>query len=442
MGYIFPSRRLAKLTFATLLTALLSSCSERAAEQAESSQPNDDESAFLDRARAVHESALVLDAHADIEIPGNPSRYAGPDGVSRVAPEKMQAGGVDAVVMAAAVGPGPRTTDGYAAARRTAEEEIAAVVALAEDPANNVVIPLTADDLVAAHADGRSALILGFQNALILGTDVSALDEFYARGVRVFALTHMGHNDFADSSRPLYIGEIGAHEPDEEHGGLSPLGVAAIERINALGGIVDITQLSRQAALQVVEISTAPVIASHSNVQALSNVSRNLSDEEIDRIGETGGVIHVAPFRGYLFDSSDAELDANIRAARRTAGVEEDYLYPFELYWEIDDPEAQKVFVSAVSELLGPGSLDDMLDHLDYIAERIGVDHVGIGTDFNHGSGIAGFEDASEALNVTIGLLKRDYSQRDIEKIWGGNFLRVWREAERVAQIAGAPPVT
>jgi membrane dipeptidase len=413
-----------------LLVALLSSCSEQAAEPAESSPPNDDEPAFLDRARAIHEAALVLDAHADIEIAGSPSRYAGPDGVSQVAPEKMQAGGVDAVVMAVAVGPGPRTPDGYAAARRTADEEIAAVVALAEDPANNVVIPLTADDLVTAHAEGRSALILGFQNALILGTDVSALDEFYAAGVRVFALTHMGHNDFAVSSRPLYLGELGTHEPESEHGGLSPLGVAAIERINALGGIVDITQLSKPAALQVMEVSTAPVIASHSNVQALSDVSRNLSDEEIDRLGEIGGVIHVAPFRGYLFDSSDETLVADIRAARRAAGVEEDYLYPFELYWEIDDPEAQGAFLSSVSDLLGPGSLDDMLDHIDYIVERIGVEHVGIGTDFNHGSGITDFNDASEALNVTIGLLERGYSPQDIEKIWGGNFLRVWREAE------------
>jgi membrane dipeptidase len=339
--------------------------------------------------------------------------------------------------MAAAVGPGPRDVEGYLAARATADNEIAAVVALANDPANNAVIPLTADELVVAHAQGKSALILGFQNALILGTEVSALDDLYAKGVRVFALTHMGHNDFADSSRPLYIAELGAHEPDSEHGGLSALGVAAIERINALGGIVDITQLSRQATLQVIELSRAPVIASHSNVQALSDVSRNLSDEEIDRIGETGGIMHVAPFRGYLFDSSDEELVADIRAARRAAGVEEDYLYPFELYWEIDDPEAQSAFLGAVSDLLGPGSLDDLLDHVDYIVERIGVEHVGIGTDFNHGSGITGFNDASEALNVTIGLLKRGYSQQDIEKIWGGNFLRVWREAERVAQVAG-----
>jgi len=416
----------------TLLGAL-SSCSEPAREQAE---PTAAETAMADRARAIHEAALVLDAHADIEIPGNPSRYAGPDGVSRVAPSKMVAGGVDAVVMAVAVGPGPRDAAGYSAARATADAEISAVIALADDPLNNAVIPLTSDELIAAHAEGKTSLILGFQNALILGTDVSGLEELYEAGVRVFALTHMGHNDFADSSRPLFDGETGKHEPEEEHGGLSELGIAAIDRLNALGGIVDVTQLSRQATLQVLELSDGPVIASHSNVQALSDVSRNLSDEEIDGIWGVGGVIHVAPFRGYLFDSADEALDAGIRAARRAAGIEEDYLYPFELYWEIEDPEVQGTFLNAVGELLGSVDLDDMLDHIDYLVDRTGVDHVGIGTDFNHGSGIAGFNDASEALNVTIGLLDRGYSQEDIEKIWGGNFLRVWREVEQIADNA------
>lgn len=434
-----------RLSWIAGLLLLMSACTGPESEPSALVEPADDQPAgqavesdadLLDRARAIHEVALVLDAHADIELPEAPSRYAGEDGVSRVAPAKMRAGGVDAVVMSAAVGPGPRTADGYAAARRTAEVEIAAVRALADDPANQVAIPLTADELVAAHEEGKSALILGFQNALILGEDVSGLDELYAAGVRVFALTHMGHNDFADSSRPLYIGDLGKHEPVAEHGGLSELGIAAIARINNLGGIVDISQLSRQAALQVLEISTAPVIASHSNVRALSDVSRNLSDEEIDRIGATGGVIHVAPFRGYLFDSSNKELTAGIKAARRAAGVEEDYYYPFELYWEIEDPEAQMAFLNAVSELLGPGSLDDMLSHIDYIVERIGIDHVGIGTDFNHGSGIVDFNDASEALNVTVGLLRRGYGAEDIEKIWGGNFLRVFREAERRRSIA------
>jgi membrane dipeptidase len=411
----------------TVLT--LASCSRPTDESSHTDQTAAETSTSVS-AQTIHENALVLDAHADIEIPGKESRYAGADGLSKVAPAKMRAGRVDAVVMAIAVGPGPRNAEGYAQARARADEELATVVAMTEDPANNVVLARSADELVKAHADGKGALILGFQNARILGSDVSALDEFYAAGVRVFALTHMGHNDFADSSRPIYIGDIGAHEPEAEHGGLSELGRAAIKRINELGAVVDVSQLSKTATLQVLALSSAPVIASHSNVRQLSDVSRNLSDEEIDRIGQIGGVIHVAPFRGYLFDSTDKELDAQIRVARRTAGIEEDSYYPFELYWEIDDAEVQQKFLSTVSELLGPGSIDDLLNHVDYVVQRIGIDHVGIGTDFNHGSGIAGFDDASEALNVTAGLLERGYSQQDIEKIWGGNFLRVFREAE------------
>ena len=394
----------------------------------------DQDAALIARAQAIHASALTLDAHADIEIPGKPSSYAGSDGLSKVAPTKMRAGGLDAVVMALAVGPMPRNIDGYAAAKALAQTKLAAVNALAADATNNTIITLSADELIAAHREGKSALLLGFQNALILGTDVSGIDTLYNSGVRVFALTHMGHNDFADSSRTLFDGDTGTREPDAEHGGLSALGKAAITKINALGGIMDISQLSSQAALQAIELSTAPVIASHSNVRALTSVSRNLSDEEIDRIGETGGVIHVAPFRGYLYDSADPDMDKNIRAVRQESGVDEDYLYPFELYWEIDDIAVKKDFLTRISALLGPIGLDEMLDHIDYIAKRIGVDHVGIGSDFNHGSGIVGFDDASDALNVTVELLKRGYSEDDITKIWGGNFIRVWRAAEKAAE--------
>ena len=376
----------------------------------------------------VHANALVLDAHADIEIPGKEDRYAGADGKSKVEPPKMRAGGVDAVVMAVAVGPGPRDAEGYAQARKKADEELQSILDLTADPSDDVVLVRSADELEAAHANNQRALILGFQNARIIGTDVDGLDQFYAAGVRVFALTHMGHNDFADSSRPVFSAATGKHEVTQEHGGLSDLGRQAIVRINELGGIVDVSQLSTPATLQVLALSTAPVIASHSNVRQLSDVSRNLSDEEIDRIGEVGGVIHVAPFRGYLFDSTNDELVAAIRQARRAVNISEDYLYPFELYWEIKDPAVQKSFLTAVSDLLGPGSVDDMLNHIDYIVARIGIDHVGIGTDFNHGSGIEGYDDASEALNVTIGLLARGYTAEEIEKIWGGNFLRVFRE--------------
>ena len=342
----------------------------------------------------------------------------------------MRTGGLDAVVMAIAVGPMPRNAEGYSAAKAIAQTKLEAVKALANDKTNNSTITLNSNELITAHNEGKSALVLGFQNALILGRELDGINTLFNSGVRVFALTHMGHNDFADSSRTLFDGDTGTREPDAEHGGLSALGKAAVERINSLGGIMDISQLSTQAALQVIELSISPVIASHSNVRALTSVSRNLSDEEIDRIGETGGVIHVAPFRGYLFNSSDPNMDSNIRAVRKESGINEDYLYPFELYWEIDDINLKKDFLTRISVLLGPIGLNEMVDHIDYIAKRIGVDHVGIGTDFNHGSGIEGFDDASEALNVTVELLKRGYSKDDIVKIWGGNFIRVWQAAE------------
>ncbi len=392
-------------------------------------------SSLLERAKALHDRILTLDAHADIEIPGEPSSYVGVDGLSKVSPKKMLEGGLNAVVMSAAVGPKPRTPEGYAEAQLIANRELTAVKDLVAESSNQTVVVTKTQELIDAHQSDQNALILGMQNALILGTEIEVIDTLYAEGVRVFALTHMGHNDFADSSRPLFDATLGRREPDAEHGGLSVLGKAAIKRINEVGGIVDISQLSKQAALQAIALSEAPVIASHSNVRALTDVSRNLSDEEIDRVSAKGGVVHIAPFAGYLFDSLDSKLDAAIRLIRRDAGIDEDYLYPFELYWEIRDPEVKSRFLIGIRKLLGPVNLDTMLNHLDYVAKRVGVEHVGIGTDFNHGSGIEGYQDARDSLNVTIGLMRRGYSDTDIAKIWGGNFLRVWREAEQGRQF-------
>jgi membrane dipeptidase len=389
-------------------------------------------------ARAIHQRVLTFDAHADIEIPGKPSMYVGADGLSKVAVEKMRQGDLDAVAMTLAVGPLPRNEEGFAKARRIADEKLAAALALAESPDQPIQLVRSSDALVAAVGKGQRAIVLSFQNALIFGDDVAAIDDFYAQGVRIFALTHMGHNEFADSSRPLFNAETGMREAPSEHGGLSVKGRAAVQRFNELGAVIDISQLSTEAALEVISLSRAPVIASHSNARALTNVSRNLSDAEVRKLAQRGGVIHVAPFAGYLFDSQNPDIDAGIRALRRKAGIDEDYLYPFELYWEIDDASVATEFLTGVRGLLGPISLDTMLDHIDHIVALVGVDHVGIGTDFNHGSGIPGYIDASDSLNVTLGLLQRGYSESQIRKIWGGNFLRVWREVERAGSFSPA----
>lgn len=387
------------------------------------------DASLQETAASIHASSLVLDAHADIVIPSTSRSYISADGTSKVAPEKMRTGGVDAVVMSIAVGPGPRTAEGDAAARAEADEKLAAIHTLVDSSQGSVVIATTAGEIVSAHEQGKSVLILGFQNARSLQGNVSAINEFYQAGVRLFGLNHLGHNAFSDSSRPAFNGETDSYEIDEEHQGLSALGVAAIERINALGAVVDISQLSKAAALQTLSLSTAPIIASHSNVKSISAVSRNLSDEEIDLIGERDGVIHVAAFKGYLLNISQPEFIVALKKLRREAGISEEYNYPFELYWEIEDPVQSSAFISATSELMGPATVDHMIDHIDYIVNRIGIDHAGIGNDFNHGSGIDGYNDASESANITRGLIDRGYTKSDIEKIWSGNFLRVLEAA-------------
>lgn len=378
----------------------------------------------------VHGASLVLDAHADIVIPSTSKSYQGADGRSKVALEKLRRGGVNAVVMSIATGPRDRTPQGRAEARAIADEKLAAVLALAEDSAT-LMVARSADEVLAAQRGNATAFILGFQNAIILEGKVSNLDVFYEAGVRVFAFNHIGHNAFSDSSRPVYDGATKSYEVTEEHGGLSDLGVAAVKRINALGGIIDVSQMSRNATLQAAALSTTPVIASHSGVRALSNVTRNLSDEEIDLIGKRGGVVHIPVFGAYLVDLSDPELLERIKAVRLRHNLPEAWAYPYELYWELPNKEAQQAFLIEMKATIGTPDLNRMIDHVDYVVERVGIDHVGIGSDFNHGGGIDGFQEADDAMNMTAALVERGYSAEDIGKIWGGNFLRVLRAAEK-----------
>lgn len=425
---VVSRRTLGKLAATFALALGMSACTPAAAPVA-SVDEAPSEAELVQRAHEIHTASLVLDAHADIVMPTTAANFLSADGTSKIAPAKLKTGEVGAVVMAIAVGPGSRTPAAGAEARAEADAQLAAVLALATDNADTVAIAKSADDVEAIAASGKTAIILGFQNARSLQGKVDAIDTFYNAGVRVFALNHLAHNDFSDSSRPFHDPVTGKYEPDANNG-LSALGLAAIDRINALGGIVDVSQASKASTLASIARSKTPVIASHSNVRAISNATRNLSDDEIDAIGQNGGVIHVAPFSAYLINFSTPEKLAAIDTARKAAGLPAAYSYPYELYWELPDPAARTAFTASIREALGPATVDIMIDHIDYIVKRIGIDHVGIGTDFNHGSGIEGYDDASQSFAVTLGLVRRGYSAEDIAKIWGGNFLRVLRAAE------------
>ena len=343
------------------------------------------------RARAIHHRVLVIDSHTDVLLPGSPENLYAPGHTSHTALDKLKRGGVGCVAMAIAVGNGPRTPEGVAAAHAEADAKLAAIRGFVKDNANDAALALTADDILRIHKAGKIAVIESFLNTRSIGADISAIDGLYRDGVRLFGFSHAGNNDFADSSRP-------SGEPAEEHHGLSPVGKQAVAKLNRLGVIIDISQLTPAGVLQVLELTKAPVIASHSDVRALVENTRTLSDRELDAIKANGGIVDVTPFNNYLRRVPPG-LDAEARAKLPRATV------------------------------------SDLVDHIDYIVKRIGIDHVGIGTDFNHGAGIEGFDDESDAPNVTRELVRRGYSEGQIAKIWGGNFLRVFRRVEETAQI-------
>ena len=243
--------------------------------------------------RAVHAAAAPLDAHVDVLVPTTPGIYRTDDGVSQVTVDKLVAGGLATVTFAIQAPTGPATAEGIAAARAEVDAKLARIRTLVADDSARLALALTATDIERIHAERPHRRAHGFQNAYALGTDLSLVDRYIEAGVRVFAFNHAGNNAFADSSRPAVPG-------DEPNGGLSELGRAAVRRLNELGVVIDVSQLTPRALMQTLELSRAPVIASHSAVRALVDETRNLTDAELDAIAAKGGVVHLPPFNTYL----------------------------------------------------------------------------------------------------------------------------------------------
>ncbi|HEY0340845.1 MAG TPA: dipeptidase [Steroidobacteraceae bacterium] len=380
------------------------------------------------KARAIDARILKIDAHTDVLLPGASELNYAPGHTSRTDLDNLIHGGIVAIAFAIAVGPGPRTPEGLKAARSEADAKLAWIRAFVKEHPDKVALALSSQDIERIHAAGKIAVIESFLNARSIGTDISGIDAFYRDGVRLFGLTHAGNNDFADSSRPT-------GEPAVEHHGLSPLGKQAVAKLNKLGVIIDVSQLTSDGVLQVLELSKAPVIASHSDVRALVDNTRNLNDAELDAIKRNDGVVHVTAFNPYLRPLA-TDFDAKAADLRKRYGLPPTSKHgPIGAEEGIDVLPAEKLaaFFNEFRALMPRATLSEYVDNIDYIVKRIGVDHVGIGTDFNHGAGIVGFNDEGEAPNVTRELVRRGYTEEQIRKIWGGNFLRVFRRVEAVA---------
>lgn len=340
-----------------------------------------------EKARAIQKRIIAFDSHVDLpfDYPG-----AAEDGKTAIDLPKVARGELKGAALAVFVPQGPRTPEGYAKAKQDADAKYKLIKAFAEQNPQKAALAYSPEDVRRIAAQGKFAVAISLLNAYPLGNDLAQIDEWYKRGVRIFGYVHAGHNDWADSSRP----NKNLGNGPEEHGGLSAIGKQGIARLNDLGVLIDVSQLSSPAFKQVLSLTKAPVAATHSGVKGIVDVSRNLSDEELELIKKNNGVVQIVAFSNYLRPAPPGATEAAPAA-----------------------PATVAQFVTAI----------------DYAVKKIGVDHVGIASDFNHGGGVAGWQNEAEGPNVTAELLRRGYSERDIAKLWGGNFLRVWAAAQKAA---------
>jgi membrane dipeptidase len=377
-------------------------------------------------AAAPEPTVITLDTHSDIP-PDFATEGVDPlDANLQNSLEKMTSGGLDAAFFIVYVGQTARTDANYAQAKADALIKFSAIRRMADELYPQLIeIAYRADDFARIASSGKLVAAIGIENGYVLGRNLELLDRAYELGARYVTLVHDGDNDLARSARPKP--ELGDGELDT---GITALGEQLIERMNRLGIMVDVSHGSKQTALDAIRLSRAPVIASHSGVAGVARHPRNMDDETLLALRDDGGVIQVVAFDSYL-RVQPAEQIAALRALRESVGLTAAggglaTLTP-ELRAKYDDG------LRETQALWPPSTVSDFVDHIDYAVKLIGVDHVGISSDFGGGGGVVGWRDASETRNVTAELVARGYTQAEIAKIWSGNLLRVWREAERVA---------
>ena len=375
---------------------------------------------------AAHEP-LTIDTHVD--IPDDYMRDArfdvGGDTELRVDLGKMERGGLDAAFFVIYTEQGPLTAEGYARAMATAERKYSAIEMMVERYPDRIRLATSPAEVVANHDAGLLSAMIGIENGYSLGRSLDALDAAHARGARYLGLTHTGHNAICTSSgtRPEF-----GDEPAGDRG-LSGFGRSVVLRANALGMMVDVSHASDACVRDVLGVSAAPVIASHSSARALVDHPRNLPDELLRAIAARGGVVQAVAYREFVkSDAARAEAEAALQArvAESAGATGFDSVLHGALPMAVEG-------MRAIEARFPMASLEEYVDHIAHMVDVAGVDHVGIASDFDGGGQVTGWSDASETANVTAALRARGFDDEEIAKIWGGNLLRVWRAAEAVA---------
>jgi len=364
---------------------------------------------------------IIFDPHVDLPASAASPEWTGVhDPSSQFDLERAKSGGLNVIGLALFVPQGERVAASEAEARWSIAARYAALRRLIDANPDRVALATSPADVRAATTAGKLAVVATILNAWPLGEKVEALDEWYRRGVRIVGFTHAGHNQFADSSRP----SLPRGEKADAQAGLTPLGRAAVARLNDLGVLIDVSQLSDKAFDQVLAASRAPVVATHSDIRSRVDVSRNLTDAQLDALKANGGVVAINAFSAYLRTDS-AKTKADIEALQRAFGLTPDTGKALGARAQAED--TRRYYAIRATE--PKATLADLGDAIDYAVKRIGIEHVAISSDFNHGGGVTGWSHVGETANVTAELQRRGYSAFDIDKLWGGNLLRVWQSA-------------
>ena len=345
---------------------------------------NYDNNRLFEKANKIHNNVITLDTHCDINLKNfTDSINYSQNLKTQCNIPKMELGGLDVAWFIVFTGQGDLSEQGYKKAYDNAILKFNAIHDLVDTYASEKIeLALSSEDVKKIHQKGKRIAMIGVENGYPIGLDIKNVEKFYNMGARYMSLAHNGHSQLSDSN-------TGEKDGIYLHNGLSKFGIDVIREMNRLGIMIDISHPSKEAIRQMITLSKAPVIASHSSARSLCDHSRNLDDEQLGWIKNNGGVVQTVAFKSYL---NSEKIKNNISV-----------------------------------------NVSDFVNHIDYLVNTIGINHVGISSDFDGGGGIEGWNDASETFNITLELVRRNYSEVEIEKLWSGNLLRVLDEVSETA---------
>jgi microsomal dipeptidase-like Zn-dependent dipeptidase len=390
-----------KITLLSYLTLAFLACN--------SNQTNNRaEEKLIQKAQRIHLQVTTLDTHDDINVKFfTDSLNYFQNTNTQVNLPKMEQGALDVAWFIVYTGQGELNAEGYKRAAANAQAKFDAIHRLVDKYApKKIGLATSSKEVENLIQSGKKVAMIGVENAYPLGKDLTEVKRYFDMGARYMSLAHNGHNQFSDSN-------TGEFDNTTKHDGISELGKKVIDSMNYYGIMVDISHPSKEAIRQTITHSKTPVIASHSGARALSDHPRNLDDEQLQWVKESGGVVQTVALALFV----NKEKHQKYRAALE----------------KIENPKDLKALIALKKEV-PPVTVSDFVNHIDYIKNKIGIDHVGISSDFDGGGGIEGWQDASETFNVTLELVKRGYTEEEIAKLWSGNLLRVLDKTQAVAR--------